>query len=209
MGPLPDQHVARAVLGQFQRAIDQRLVLDDPLELQPTGSRQQQHRARIVDTQCQLIGCKSAEYHRVNSSDARASQHGHGGLGHHRHVDDDAIAFLYPKLAQQAGQSRDFFAKLKVGERLLGAGHRGIVNQRQLISPTLLDLVIQRQVTTVQSCVREPPVSAIGIVLENHGGCAVPRHRARLLCPEGGGVGNGLGVTVLIAHGELTRCCCS
>ncbi|MNJ57917.1 hypothetical protein D3C77_535280 [compost metagenome] len=109
---------------QLQGAVNQRLVFDDAIKLQPAGSGQQQGRACIVDTQGQFIGGKTAEHHRMHGTDASTGKHGHGRLGHHGHVDNHAIALLHPQLTQQSSQARDFVTQLHIGELLLAAGYR-------------------------------------------------------------------------------------
>ncbi|MNO77579.1 hypothetical protein D3C76_686940 [compost metagenome] len=199
---LQHQHVARLVAGQLQGAIDQRLVFDYPVELQPAGGRQQQRRPGIVDAQGQLVGGKATEHHRVHCANPRAGQHGHGRLRHHGHVDDHAIALVHPQLAQQAGQARHLVTQLVVGVGLLHAGHRRIVDQRQLLATALLDLVIEGQVAAVQAAIGEPAVGTVGVFLQGQGRLAVPGQVRGLFRPERGRVGNGMGVAVLVAHIE-------
>ena len=200
LGPLQHQHLARLMVSQLQCAVDQRLVLDHPIEFQAAGRRQQQRWPRIIDTQGQLVGCKATEHHRVHRTDTRAGEHGHGRLRHHRHVDDHSIAFAHPQLAQQTGQARHLVTQLVVAERLLHAGHGGVVDQRRLLATAQLDLPIEGQVAAVQAAVSEPAMGAVRVFLQRQGGFAVPGQMFGLFGPEGSRVGNGMGVVVLVGH---------
>ena len=46
----------------------------------------------VVDAHRQLVGREAAEHHRVDGAQAGAGEHGDDRLGHHRHVDDHAVA---------------------------------------------------------------------------------------------------------------------
>ena len=83
---------------------------------------------------------------------------------------------------------------------LLHAGYGRIIDQRQLLAPALLDLVIEGQVTAVEAAVSEPAVGTVGVVLQGQGRLAVPGQVCGLFRPERGRVGNGMGVAVLVAH---------
>jgi hypothetical protein len=53
---------------------------------------------------------EAAEHDRVDGAEARAGEHGDGGLRHHRHVDHDAVALADAEIAQHAGQRATFLA---------------------------------------------------------------------------------------------------
>ena len=201
--------MTRLVPGQLQGAIDQRLVFDHPVELQAAGGGEQQRGSGVIDAQGQFVGGKAAEHHRVHGTDSRAGQHGHGGLGHHGHVDDHPIALAHAQLPQQAGQAGHFISQLVVGEGLLHAGHRRVVDQRQLVAAALLDLMVQGQVAAVQAAIGEPTVGAVGVLLQGQRRLAMPGQVFGLFGPEGSGVGDGVGVAVLVGHGDLQpgTCC--
>ena len=50
--------------------------------------------------------------HRVDRSDARASQHGDHALKRQRHVDDDAVALLHAQRLQSVGKAADIAIEL-------------------------------------------------------------------------------------------------
>ncbi|MNO96543.1 hypothetical protein D3C76_882170 [compost metagenome] len=197
---LQHQHLARLVLGQLQGTIHQRFVLDDPVELQPARGGQQQRGPGIVDAQGQFVGGKATKHHRMHRANAGTGEHGHGRLRHHGHVDDHPVALLDPKLAQQAGQARHLVAQLVVAELLLAAGHRRVVDQRSLLATALLDLMIKGQVAAVEPAVGKPLVGAVGVFSKGLQGLAVPGQVVSLFGPEGGRIGDGAGVAVLVCH---------
>ena len=49
---------------------------------------------RVLDAVGDGLGAEAAEYDRMHRADAGAGEHGDGGLGHHRQVDEDAVAGL-------------------------------------------------------------------------------------------------------------------
>ena len=77
---------------------------------------------RVQDAVLQRFRRKSAEDDRVNCSDAGARQHGISGLGDHRHVDADAVAFFYTAGFQRIGQFAYVFLQLAVGDVLAVRG---------------------------------------------------------------------------------------
>jgi len=52
----------------------------------------------------------------VNRADARAGEHGDGGLGHHAHVQDHALALLNAELPQRRRRLTKRLVRLAVGE---------------------------------------------------------------------------------------------
>ena len=70
----------------------------------------------VVDAVAQRVGCEAAEHDAVGRADARAGQHADRDLGHHAHVDGDAIALLYAEAAQRGRERDDLPVELAVGE---------------------------------------------------------------------------------------------
>ncbi|MNF82163.1 hypothetical protein D3C84_644620 [compost metagenome] len=83
---------------------------------------------------------------------------------------------------------------------MLAAGYRRVVDQRRLLAAPLLNLVIQGQVATVQAPVGKPLMGTIGVFSKGFVGFVVPGQVIGLLGPEGGRIGDGMGVAVLIGH---------
>ncbi|MCY1284327.1 hypothetical protein D9M70_332260 [compost metagenome] len=197
---LQHHDMGRLVLRQFQCLVHQRLVFDDALELQAAGRGEHQLRPGVVDAQRQLVGREAAEHHRVHRADPRAGEHRHRRLRHHRHVDDHPVALLHPQRAQGAGQAGDLVAQLLEGEALLGAGHRGVVDQCGLRTAAQLDLAVEGEVAAVQPAIGEPAVAAIRQRFEGGLRGAVPGHGFGLFGPEAGWVRDGTVVALPVIH---------
>ncbi|MNG22342.1 hypothetical protein D3C84_1068140 [compost metagenome] len=101
---------------------------------------------------------------------------------------------------QQPGQARHLVAQLVVAELLLAAGYRRVVDQRSLLATALLDLMIQGQVAAVEPAVGKPLVGAVGVFSKGLQWLAVPGQVVSLFGPEGGRIGDGAGVAVLVCH---------
>ena len=82
----------RGVLGLVQRGVEQRLVRDRARALEPAGGRDDDARASVVDAHGQLVRREAAEHDGVDRAQARAREHRHQRLRHHRQVEDDAVA---------------------------------------------------------------------------------------------------------------------
>ena len=62
------------------------------------------------------VGGKPAKDDRMHGADAGAGEHGNGGLGNHRHVDEDAVARANAAGGEGIGELADFAVELGVGE---------------------------------------------------------------------------------------------
>ena len=76
-------------------------------------------RARVLDAAREAVRREAAEHHRVHGADARARQHGVGGLRDHRQVDRYAVALLDAMRLQDVGELRDALVQLPVGDLLV------------------------------------------------------------------------------------------
>jgi hypothetical protein len=76
----------------------------------------------IVDPHGQFVGGEPAEDDRVDRAQPRAGQHRLQRLGHHRHVDDDAVALLDALGLQRPGERGDAVLQLGIGDLVLRAG---------------------------------------------------------------------------------------
>ena len=95
--------------------------------------------------------------HRVHGADARASQHGDGTLKRERHIDDDAIAFLYAERFQSIGEAANLRVQLAIGDLALGS----IFSQPDVgnaIAAVGIGVTIKRVDGDVQFCAGEPLV---------------------------------------------------
>ena len=91
----------------------------------------------------------------------RASEHGHGRLRHHRHVNRDAIALLHAKFFQAIGEAAHIIAQLPIGNltnlRLAGLIERlGLPQNRCLSASSALNLRIEAVIGNVRLRSHEP-----------------------------------------------------
>jgi hypothetical protein len=81
-------------------------------------------RARVVDPGGEFLGREASEDDRVDRPETRAGEHGHGRLGHHRHVHQDPVALAHAAAGQTAGEAGHLIPQLRVGVAPSSAGHR-------------------------------------------------------------------------------------
>ena len=96
----------RRVRGLGQRRVEQRLYATMRAPSMPARGREHDPRPGVVDAHGELVRREAAEHDRVDRAEARAGQHGHERLGHHRQVEDDAIAALDAEAARSAPARR-------------------------------------------------------------------------------------------------------
>ena len=89
------------------RRVEQRLVGDDPVDLDAARGREDDLRLGVVDAGRQLVRGEPAEHDRMDRADAGAGEHRDRRLGHHRHVDQHAVALDDAEPRQHAGEPRD------------------------------------------------------------------------------------------------------
>jgi hypothetical protein len=94
----------------------------------------------------------------MDRPDPCAGQHYDHRLGHHRHVDDDAVAAPDALGRERAREACDGIAQFPVGEGCRRRRHWRVVDQRKLIAPTSLDVAVESVVATVQAPTGKPPV---------------------------------------------------
>ena len=101
---------------------------------------------------------KPTEDDRMDRTDARASQHCEGRFGHHRHVDQDAVALDDADARQHAGQTRDLVAQLAIGDMPDLASNRAVPDQRDALAPPRHDMAVDRIPAGVEPGARKPAV---------------------------------------------------
>ena len=89
---------------------------DDAPGLDPARRRDDDLRPGVVDPARELVRREAAEDDRVDRAEPRAREHGDHRLGHHRHVDDHAIAALDAQRASAPGEARDASRSSRIGE---------------------------------------------------------------------------------------------
>ena len=154
--PLQDDAGLRLDAGQPDRLVEQRLVLHDAAGLEPATGREDQFRFRVFDARRKLFRREAAEHHRMHRADPRASQHRDHGFRHHRHIEDDAVAFGDAEIGHDGGERLHLLQQLGIGEFGDRAGERRIVDQRHLIGAAAGDMAIERVVAGVDHGAGEP-----------------------------------------------------
>jgi hypothetical protein len=104
----------------------------------------------------QFVGGEAAEDDRVDRAQPRAGQHRLQRLGHHRHVDDDAVALLDALGLQRPGERGDAVLQFLVGDLVGRAGQRAVVDDRDPLAMAGLHVAVDRVPAAVQLAVREP-----------------------------------------------------
>mmetsp|Transcript_2649 Transcript_2649/g.7595 ORF Transcript_2649/g.7595 Transcript_2649/m.7595 type:complete len:271 (-) Transcript_2649:159-971(-) len=99
---------------------------------------------------------KSRKHHRVHRTDTSTSQHGHGRLWNHGHVNSDDIAFADTLRQQGIGNLTDFSQKFFVGNSTDIIGLIALPDDSHLISFRLRNMAINGIVTQVQLASRKP-----------------------------------------------------
>ena len=110
--PLEDDAALRLVGRQVDRRIEQRLVGDNAVGLDPARGGDDHLRSGVVDAGRELAGGEPAEDDGVNRADPRAREHRDQRLGDHRHVEDHPVAALDPVRAESAREQRDLVPEL-------------------------------------------------------------------------------------------------
>jgi hypothetical protein len=180
--------------------VEERLVRDDARDFDAVGGRDDHLGARVVDAHGQLGGGEPAEHDRVDGAEPRAGEHGDDGVGHHRHVDEDAIAPGHAEGGERAGEARRAIAQLAIGEALDGGGDRAVVDERDAIAVAGVDVAVDRVVADVEAGAGEPTMKRRAAGIEHAVPRAIPADRGAGLGPERVGLGQRAGVGVVVAR---------
>ena len=97
----------------------------------------------------------------MDSTDARASQHGDEAFGDHRHIKDHAVAALDAQILQGSGKHSHFIQKLRIGVGRLLAGQWAVINDGKLIAAAVLDMPIEAVPSRVAFGIWEPAVEPV------------------------------------------------
>src|SRR5262249_40955793 len=104
------------------------------------------------------MGGKTSEDHRVNRPNPGTGQHGNDGFWHHRHIDDDPVAFLNSLAHQHSGKTRHLIQQLTITEGFDCPSYGAIVDESRLISSALFDMPIEGVVARVHHASGEPAI---------------------------------------------------
>ena len=122
---LQDHARGRCVFGDVECGVEHRLVVDGSGRLDATRRRHDDGRLRVVDARREFVRGEPAEHHRMHRAEPCAREHRDHRLGHHRHVDDDAVALADAQPAQRAGEARGLVQQLAVGVGALATRSAG------------------------------------------------------------------------------------
>ncbi len=154
-----------------------------------------------VDPRTQSVRREAREHDRMDGADARTGQHGIGGFGDHRQVDDDTVTFAHAHILKDVGHAADTAVQVFIGDVLGGfVGIIGFKDDRGLIA-TGLQMAVDTVGGDVQVTVFEPfdvnvaggkrDVLDLGVGLD-------PVQTFTMFTPECIGVVDGCGVHLLV-----------
>ncbi len=92
----------------------------------------------------------------MDRAQTRAGEHGDGGLRHHRHVDEDAVAVSDAVALQHAREGRDLVEQLGIGEFLDAAEHGAVIDERGALAVPRFHMAVERVPAAVGLCADEP-----------------------------------------------------
>ena len=161
------------------RGIEQRLVGNDAADLDAARGGEDDPRLGVVDARRQLVRGKPAEHDRMDRADAGAGQHRERRLGHHRHVDQHAVALDDAEARQHAGQTRDLVAQLAIGEMPDLPGDRAVPDQRDPLAPTCRDMAVEGIPAGVEPAAGKPAVRRAAGCRRARGPIAAPNRSPR------------------------------
>ena len=101
---LVDHAELRLVRRLINRAVQQGFVMHGTARFDPAGRGDDAFGFRIVDPHGQFMRRKATEHDRVDRAQTGTGQHRLKRLGHHRHVDNDAVALFDALGPQRTGQ---------------------------------------------------------------------------------------------------------
>ena len=170
--PLQDDAGVGLHAGQFYRLVEQRLVLHEAAGLEPATGREDQLRFCILDARRQFLRGEAAEHHRMHSTNPRAGQHRDHRFRHHRHIEDDAVAFCDAEILHDGGEGPHLGQQFGIGEfgdraRPSQIRQRRIVDQRDLVGAAIRDMTIERIVAGVDHGAGEPAAIEANRRVEN------------------------------------------
>src|SRR5215475_9352795 len=130
------------------------------------------------------MGGKTSEDHRMNRPNPSTGQHGNDGFWHHRHIDDDPVAFLNSLPHQHSGKTRHLIQQLTIAEGFDRPSYGAIVDESRLISSALFDMPIEGVVARVHRAAVEPAIKRRAGSIENPVPFFVPMNPVRYFGPE-------------------------
>ena len=140
----------------------------------------------------------------MDGTNTGTGQHGKTGFGHHRHVDQHAVALGHTQVLQDGGHALHFGVQFTKAVGLLGIGFGGNKNQRILVR-ALTQMAVHRVVAQIGLAASEPMGKRRMAVVTDLVKRFVPVDQAGLLSPKPVTVFNGTAVKFCIrGHGGLS-----
>ena len=115
------------MLTQRDGFVQQRLIGHQFAAARTRVRTDDQPRRSVVNACGQSMRGKATKYHRVNGAEPSASQHGKGGFGDHRHVNQHPVPLAHAQALQDGGHSLYFSTELIEGVDLFNvrlSGHK-------------------------------------------------------------------------------------
>lgn len=109
----------------------------------------------IDDAAGQRFRGEATEHHRVDRTNTGTGQHGHHGLGDHRHVDGDHVTTVHVLATQGVGELADLLVQFTVSDVAVFGRVVAFPDDGQLIT-ALFEVAVQAVGGNVQSAVGEP-----------------------------------------------------
>jgi hypothetical protein len=181
---LQDDAMAGLGVRQVDRGVEQRLVGNDAGRFDAAGGRDDGLGLAVVDACGEFVCGKSAEDHRVYGAEARRGKHCDHRFGHHRHVDQHAVALADAQVGDGRGERRHFLQQFGVGDGPLLAGDRAVIDDRRIVAPARRDMPVDCVVASVAFRAGEPASVNALVRIENPVPGLVPVNRRRGFCPE-------------------------
>ena len=94
----------------------------------------------------------------MDRAQARAGEHRHHRLGHHRHVDDDAVSLGDAQATQGAGEAGHLVPQLAVADRAHFPGQGAVPDQGRLLPAALFDVQVDGVEASVELAAAEPAI---------------------------------------------------
>ena len=182
--PLQDDAMLGLRLRLGDGRVEQRLVLDDAADLDAAGGRQDHPRAGGVDPDRQLMRREPAKDDRMDRADARAGQHRHRRLRHHRHIDQHPVAFADAEPGENPAEVRYPIAQFPIGESHDLVGDRAVPDQRDPLAAAGHDMAVERVPAGVEPGAGEPAVKRRPGRVEHPLPAPLPVDRLGRLGPE-------------------------
>jgi hypothetical protein len=149
------------------------------------------------------VRCEAAEDDGVDGAKPGAGEHRLQRFGHHRHVDDDAVALFDPLGLERPGKAGHAVLQLGVGDDVLGARDRAVMDDRGLLAAPGEDVAVDGVPAGVDLGVGEPFVKRGTAVIQRAGGWLHPVDAPGGGKPEPLRVLLPLAVNLRIAHRDL------